>query len=221
METQAQLSQLSFPKPLDMPRPRHSHFFTVWSPKLNRRLSFYHALVVDAWVLLESDPKVRLFCERPHATKGKRRRLVVDFWVDHSSHQEFLFVAPSEKELQIRQEVTENAGFMDWSQSHGVTVRIWPEAEIRANTTALENWKTILHCLAANARFVPPGLPGQILALLRTPQELPLNDIIQQLDDIEPMLARTGVFQMLARGQLVSNDVLARSLGHDTGVRLP
>jgi hypothetical protein len=37
----------------------------VFSPKLRRRLTLFSHDAQDAWILLEADPRVQTFCERP------------------------------------------------------------------------------------------------------------------------------------------------------------
>lgn len=51
--------------PTAMIRPRGAHRFEVFSPKLGRRLTIYRRVVLDAWMLIESDPSVVTFSERP------------------------------------------------------------------------------------------------------------------------------------------------------------
>lgn len=46
-------------------RSKGAHRFEVFSPKLARRLTFFQRALVDAWILLEANPSVKRFCERP------------------------------------------------------------------------------------------------------------------------------------------------------------
>jgi hypothetical protein len=64
----------------------------VFSPKLQRRLTLFSRDTQDAWILLEADPHVQSFCERPAYVGGKAGR-VLDFWVDQGRHQQFWGVA--------------------------------------------------------------------------------------------------------------------------------
>jgi hypothetical protein len=41
----------------------------VYSPKIQRRLTLFSRDAHDAWLLLEADPEVRTFCERPAANR--------------------------------------------------------------------------------------------------------------------------------------------------------
>ena len=60
----------------------------VYSPKIQRRLTLFSRDAHDAWLLLEADPEVRAFCERPAYVAGEAGRLI-DFWVDRGRHAKF------------------------------------------------------------------------------------------------------------------------------------
>jgi hypothetical protein len=45
----------------------------VYSPKIQRRLTLFSRDAHDAWLLLEADPEVRSFCERPAYVAGEAR----------------------------------------------------------------------------------------------------------------------------------------------------
>ncbi|WP_434033107.1 hypothetical protein [Cupriavidus sp. a3] len=56
---------LSIAGPITFARPRGAHRFEAFSPKLARRVMFYQRSAVEQWLLLEADPAVVTFCERP------------------------------------------------------------------------------------------------------------------------------------------------------------
>jgi hypothetical protein len=58
-------SSLSMIKPIALTRPRGAHRFDAFSPKLRRRLTFYRRSLLEMWILLETDPLVTDFCQRP------------------------------------------------------------------------------------------------------------------------------------------------------------
>jgi hypothetical protein len=69
----------------------------VFSQKLWRRLTLFSRDAQDAWILLEADPHVHSFCERPAYVEGNAGR-VLDFWVDRGRHQQFWVVSPTDME---------------------------------------------------------------------------------------------------------------------------
>ena len=69
----------------------------VFSPKIKRRLTLFSWDSHDAWLLLEADPTVRAFCERPAYVDGEAGR-VLDFWVDHGGHSRFWVLSSGDTE---------------------------------------------------------------------------------------------------------------------------
>jgi hypothetical protein len=69
----------------------------VYSPKIQRRLTLFSRDAHDAWLLLEADPDVRTFCERPAYVAGKAGRLI-DFWVDRGRHAKFSILSGAKDE---------------------------------------------------------------------------------------------------------------------------
>src|SRR6266481_6393748 len=70
----------------------------VFSPKLRRRLTLFSRDAQDAWILLEADPRVQRFCERPAYMGGNAGRML-DFWVDRGArHQHFWVVSSTDTE---------------------------------------------------------------------------------------------------------------------------
>lgn len=63
---------LHIAEPVALVRPRGAHRFEAFSPKLKRRLTFYRRCAFDQWVLIESDPAIGHFCERPGFIQFKK-----------------------------------------------------------------------------------------------------------------------------------------------------
>ena len=72
---------------------RRSNVFLAWSRKAGRRVQLIGPTQYDAWLLIEFDPDVAWFCERPPIDielmplEGKRRPL--DFWARRRSGKQF------------------------------------------------------------------------------------------------------------------------------------
>jgi hypothetical protein len=58
-------NSLYIPEPVALARPRGGHRLEAFSPKLARRVMFYPRPLLDLWLLLETNPKVIAFFERP------------------------------------------------------------------------------------------------------------------------------------------------------------
>lgn len=81
-----------FSKAADNTRPHDSHRYDVFAPKLNRTLTLFGRVPLDAWTILESDPDVECYCERPLVIPDTKPKRVVDFWVQRKEGDEFLFL---------------------------------------------------------------------------------------------------------------------------------
>jgi hypothetical protein len=88
-------NSLHISKPIAVARPRNAHRFEVFSPKLKRRLTFYRRCALDQWVLIEADPAISTFCERPGFVLIDRRRYLADFWVRNVDREELVVLSGS------------------------------------------------------------------------------------------------------------------------------
>jgi hypothetical protein len=75
---------LHYERAVETKRPAGSRRIEVFSPKIKHRLTLFSWNTHDAWLLLEADPTVRAFCERPAYVDGEAGR-VLDFWVGQGS----------------------------------------------------------------------------------------------------------------------------------------
>jgi hypothetical protein len=106
----------------------------VYSPKIQRRLTLFSRNVHDAWVLLEADPEVRTFCERPAYVAEEAGRLI-DLWVDQGRYAKFWILGGGKDE---------EAGLP--ATLHGVAVCILHRAdmiaaEMRDSRLAEADWR--------------------------------------------------------------------------------
>ncbi|REE07129.1 hypothetical protein B0G71_7606 [Paraburkholderia sp. BL27I4N3] len=70
---------LQVTRPMTLGRPRGARRFEAFSPKLARRAKFYRLALLEQWLLLEANPKVITFCERPGYVLINEDRHLADF----------------------------------------------------------------------------------------------------------------------------------------------
>jgi hypothetical protein len=82
-----------YARPVCFSRPAGRRRIEVISPKLGRRLSLGGYDAYRTWLVIEVNPLILSFCERPTYVDGPRSE-VVDFWVQLSGalQGEFWFV---------------------------------------------------------------------------------------------------------------------------------
>jgi len=88
---------LHYEKAVESKRRRGQRRIEVFSPKLNRRVTLFSWDSHDVWLLLEADPTVQAFCERP--------AYVDQFWqsvVERMKRYGFYFVDPRLVSIEFR-----------------------------------------------------------------------------------------------------------------------
>lgn len=88
-------NSLHITEPVALVRPRGAHRFEAFSPKLARRLTLYRRALLEQWFLLEADPAVTTFCERPGYVHVEGLQRLADFWVRYADRQELVILDDS------------------------------------------------------------------------------------------------------------------------------
>lgn len=185
--------QSAYVGPIHTDRKPWGRRIEVFSPKLGRRLTLLSRRCHDAWLLLEADPAVRRFCERPDYLKGSAGR-TIDFWVDRGRHKQFWVVLREDEEV------------LDWpARVRDHRLRLLKVSELRTNEQAITNWGQIVPYLSIYLQYRDEVLDRDILERLRKPHQL--SRLEAAFSPVEPGQIRSSVFGLLARG-----DVVAESL---------
>jgi hypothetical protein len=163
------------------------------SPKINRRLTLFSRDAHDAWLLLEADPKVRSFCERPAYVAGEAGRLI-DFWVDRGRHAKFWILGGAESEAD---------GLP--STLHGIAVRVLHRADMIAAETRIKNWSQIVPYLISFKRHTNRRLQEEVFARVEKPHRLEHLEAAFQPIDVSAV--RASLFKLVAEGRVVAPDI--------------
>ena len=177
----------------------------VYSPKINRRLTLFSRDAHDAWLLLEADPKVRSFCERPAYVAGETGRLI-DFWVDRGRHAKVWVLGGAESEAD---------GLP--STLHGIAVRVLHRADMMAAEMRVKNWSQIIPYLIGFKRHANRRLQEEIFARVEKPYRLEHREAAFQPIDVS--LVRASLFMLVAEGRVVVPDIDVVPLGSTTVFR--
>jgi hypothetical protein len=180
-------------EPLALARPRGAHRFDVFSPKLKRRLTLYRRCALEAWLMIESDPTVRSFCERPGLVRLNGQRCVADFWTRFVDREELVVLSDP---VVITDTKRQQAEF----DTDVVPVRRLEPAELAASRAWIDNWQRILPSLIATRGLVPTSLLDAIERFVATPQ--PLLAIERAFSTGDPVLTRAAVFGLLHAGRV-------------------
>lgn len=80
------------PVPLPVQRLPKQTLHHAWAPKLRRPVMFVSATQVRLWIMLEANPGVTNYCERPALSVEPVTEPIADFWVMRDGAEQWLIV---------------------------------------------------------------------------------------------------------------------------------
>ncbi|MDR7009627.1 hypothetical protein [Paraburkholderia strydomiana] len=166
-------------------------------------MTFYRRALVAQWVLLEADPSVIAFCERPGYIQIDRHKRLADFLARYVDRNELVILDDRFSEV----DVTKPDRVLD---ADTCTIRRVAQAELAAARIWIENWQRMLPCLVANRDLVPSTLPQAIARFVKEPRRL--LDIEREFSTGDPVLVRTAVFGLLHNGRVGAPELRTQPL---------
>lgn len=189
-------------RPVTTPRPRGAPRLDAFSLKLNRRLTLFQCGAPELWLLIETDPAVQTFCERPgYVQIGEARRLV-DFWVDYDGRQEFVLLSDSFPDIPYASP--------QGREPDAVPIRSVTSTDLAAAHVWIDNWRHILPCLVATRGLVPSSLQHAVETFVTIPHTL--LEIEREFTVGDPVLVRAAVFGLLHAGHISAVDLRTEPL---------
>jgi hypothetical protein len=197
-----------FIKAADNTRPFKSHRYDLFGPKIQRMLTLYSLAEVNAWLLLESDPLVLSYCERPIVVPDTKPKLVVNFWAGYAGRDELWLLNRSKQASEVESSCP---AFAQWAKSNKFKIRQLPPAEEVHEKVFFDNWGRIIRDLSANRRYLTPPLMQSVREVLE--QERPIGTLCKLLPEEDPVLVRVAAYAMLYTGAASFADIATRELG--------
>jgi hypothetical protein len=189
----------------DHTRPYGSHRYDVFAPKLRRSVTLFGRGALDAWTVLESDPSIISYCERPCVVPKTTPKRVVDFWVKtKDASQLWLLLRPSEMDEDEAPDLPSE--LLSWSTSGQHSVKFIKPDSLGVNKDLLDNWGWIIRDLSAFGRLVDKKLVDAVQMAIAVPIEL--GRLEAEFLERDPILVRVAAFLLIHRGQ-----ALCRTLG--------
>ena len=176
-----------FSEPIDMARPQGARLLEAFSPKLGRRIRHFDRAAFEYWVVLEADPSVEVFCERPVRLRAAQGETVADFWVRSQHHEAILLLGKHDLSA-LQAEIA------------GVALQVVAEAEVAAARVWILNWQRMLPVIVAARGSAVPGLSRAVLRFVTGP--MPLSRIEREFAFGDPAPVRATVFELLRTGRL-------------------
>ncbi|RZF24505.1 hypothetical protein EVC45_38505 [Paraburkholderia sp. UYCP14C] len=199
-------SSISQVKPIALVRPPGAHRIEAFSPKLRRRITFYRRFLLELWMLLETDPAVVTFCERPGYIQIEGNSRLADFLIRYVDHDELVILTVED----LDGSMGETTGCHRSFDRDALSIRRVGPADLAAARVWIENWQRMLPYLVTNRGLVPPTLSEAIVRFLAAPQRL--LAIEREFSAGDPVLPRAALFDLLYSGQVVAPELHSQPL---------
>jgi hypothetical protein len=168
----------------------------------------FASLEYDHWVLVETDPDIRNYCEQaykiPYVHNRSLTETVVDMWYANGSNT-FVEVkyfdvleADNEEGERARRQISAQ---QKWCEENGFHHEVVTERQIRQNPLLLSNKKKILSLVKAG--FVVEDHLNKILGFLK--EKRSFFEINQEYPEIRPYEIQHLIAWLIYEGKLTHN----------------
>lgn len=197
-------------------RPAGRRRIEVFSPKLGRRLSLGGYDGYRTWLVIEANPRIKSFCERPTYVDGPRGA-VIDFWVQLSDNEagEFWMMESTAR----RPTTVDQTAAVPPAQLHGLSVRYITHADLLAWAIPIANWARITPYLVSHRRNRDALLEQSIEDFLG--EAASMHAVLKCFAQRDVTTVQAAIFSLLAAGRIVSPDIARLPLGGATRFHLP
>ncbi|MEJ8859150.1 hypothetical protein WKW79_31595 [Variovorax robiniae] len=209
----------AFSRPLPLARGGWRRRIEVFSPKIGRRLSLGNYDAFRTWLVIEANPAIDSFTERP-ALVGGPGSAVIDFWVRlrNVPSGEFWFI-----EDRRRLDGDDDASLHDTPALPAIlykqTVRMVRQEDLTTWSIPIANWSRIVPYLVSHRRFRDPLLEQSIVVFLG--QQKTLDDVLERFAANDATSVEASLFALLAGGRIECPDLVVAPLSGATRFKRP
>lgn len=176
----------------------------VFSPKLDRRVSLGSYEAYGTWLVVEANPAIETFTERP-ARVGGTGSAMIDFWIRLRDAPAGEFWLIERRRADEHDELVSDECPDAVSSLHGLPVRVIRQSELQAWAVPIANWSRIVPYLISYRRFRDPILEQAIVVYLSKPRAL--DAVLQHFPGRDSGSVEGSLFALLACGRVVSPDL--------------
>jgi len=208
-----------FSRPLLLPHGGWRRRIEVFSPKLGRRLSLGNYDAFRTWLVIEANPAIESFTERPAHVDGPGSA-VIDFWVKlrNVPSGEFWFIEGRRRSPDVATTATAAVELTSPpalpAVLHKQAVRVVRQTDLQAWSVPIGNWSRIIPYLVSHRRFRDPLLEQSIVVYLGEPRTM--DAVLERFATSDPTSVEAALFALLAGGRVVSPDLAVSPLGGAT-----
>jgi len=205
------------------------HQYELISPKIaNRSIHLFTKNEFNHYLLVESDPKVKTFCEQPDleiiSSHGSRRvRTNFDMWIKwEDGREEFRRIESHDDAEEFKNNPESNPHLLaleTWAKSNHAEYKIYTDEIITSTPVFLENWSQIMPYLHDTSWIIEHGLEKKVLLFAKSCNEVSIQNILNNFSDLEPTEVVRSIFWNLYIGNIES-DLKRSKLSQQTTFKL-
>lgn len=200
---------------------RRSNVFVAWSRKVGRRVRLIGPTQYDAWLMVEFDPEITWFCERPPIDiellplEGKRRPL--DFWARRRTGKQFGVVL---HDVALARDKTCPLDLLKRSiEASKLKCEIWQAADMRSRTTYVRNLKELQPFVAMDQPS-DEQLADAVVAYLERVKTASWSELMTLFASRFEGVVNTEIARLIHAGRVKAN-LSDHALASNTGLSLP
>ncbi|MCM2496218.1 hypothetical protein ACVCIH_20415 [Burkholderia glumae] len=188
------------PVPAPVQRLPKQTLHHAWAPKLQRPVKFASVTQVHLWVMLEANPSVTTYCERPVLSVEPATQPIADFWVMRDGAEQWLMVDDNVDEARVHDPHLASQATQAVSNVETISCK-----DIEHHCIWIQNWMSLLPYLATGSRLIDQALLANVIQFFDRPTTI--DEAEQHFSRIDPVLVRTAIIAGLHGGQLISPDL--------------
>lgn len=210
-ERPSEFAQRLLTPPVAFRRERtRSYLYAPYSRKLHRRVYVYTHLGYDLWALLESDPCIRTFNERPPKLSiplpdGATAHIVPAAVSEGENGVVTIHSIDNDRPEQNEDRPSESDLLMAWAAPAGFSFTCWTAETLRPNPIRVDNLKRLLRYASAPQIVLPPKLVDDVSAVLKQHRKITLISLIESITDSDPEWIARVVAQLILDGRCFSD----------------
>ncbi len=202
------------PLPIKRSSKYGCNYWETYSTKLSRNVRLFSDLEYDHWVLVETDPFVKMFCEQPielkYVYKGKVFKSIPDMWVLYNDDKELFVEVKYSKDLEPESRKYKNTNKQInvqnyWCGVKNIASTVKTEKEIRSNPILLTNLKMLIPYSKNGINLNDNMDCKKILNCIRRFNKITVSAIGEHLFDIPPLRLKESLCFLLYRGIIQGN----------------
>lgn len=215
-----------YPINIDRAKKYGSNYWEVFSPKADRIVRCYSDLEYEHYILVETNPNIIAFCEKPlkisYNFDGINIESLLDMWVKYKDETEYFIKIKYSSEIdtgnpKFERSIRQTKSQQLWCNENGFNYEIKTEIHIRSNPLYLANMKAILSYVKRNLQ--PIETDTFYIKKAISEKELTINQIKDLLPEISLERIKQSIAFMIYMGMAVAN-VGIIEFGIQTEVRL-